>query len=220
MDSFPYLKGAFFHDFCWVVKWCLVSTLSLSKAGLLYSLILSQTENINFARADSFSGFKAIYPGVPPGIFADFPGVAHFLSFEEICLYPRVPQGKVANPWGTLGYYFPGVDPREIKISGVHVTFLKHLKFTNFLNEQYLVFLCTFLLIFSYSSFYILLIHLLLFFTSCSSLLIFLILFFSSRSFLLIIIFLHFKLYVLLQTCILIIYINPRNVTVWEKICE
>ncbi len=26
--------------------------------------------------------FKAIYPGVPPGIFASFPGVAHFLSFE------------------------------------------------------------------------------------------------------------------------------------------
>jgi hypothetical protein len=55
--------------------------------------------------------FKAIYPGVPQGIFAGFPGVAHFLSF------------------------------------------------TNFLNEQYLVFLCTFLLIFSYSSFHILLIH-------------------------------------------------------------
>lgn len=151
--------------------------------------------------------FKAIYPGVPQGIFAGFPGVAHFLSFEEICQYPRVPQGKVANPWGTLGYYFPGVDPREIKIPGVHLTFLKHLNITNFLNEQYLVFLCTFLLIFSYSSFHILLIHPLLFFTSCSSLLILLILFFSSHSFLLIIIFLHFKLYVLLQTCILIIYI-------------
>ena len=38
--------------------------------------------------------FKAIYPGVPPGIFASFPGVAHFLSFEQICQYPRVPQGK------------------------------------------------------------------------------------------------------------------------------
>ncbi len=48
--------------------------------------------------------FKAIYPGVPPGIFASFPGVVHFLSFEEICQYPRVPQGIVANPWGTLGY--------------------------------------------------------------------------------------------------------------------
>ncbi len=24
--------------------------------------------------------FKAIYPGVPPGIFASFPGVAHFLK--------------------------------------------------------------------------------------------------------------------------------------------
>ena len=142
---------------------------------------------------------------VPPGIFAGFPGVAHFLSFEEICQYPRVPQGKVANPWGTLGYYFPGVDPREIKIPGVHLTFLKHLNITNFLNEQYLVFLCTFLLIFSYSSFHILLIHPLLFFTSCSSLLILLILLFSSHSFLLIIIFLHFKLYVLLQTCIIVI---------------
>ncbi len=88
--------------------------------------------------------FKAIYPRVPPGIFAGFPGVAHFLSFEEICQYPRVPQGKVANPWGTLGYYFPGVNPREIKIPGVHLTFLKHLNITNFLNEQYLVFLCPF----------------------------------------------------------------------------
>ncbi len=131
--------------------------------------------------------FKTIYPRVPPGIFAGFPGVAHFLSFEEICQYPRVPQGKVANPWGTLGYYFPGVDPREIKIPRVHLTFLKHLNITNFLNEQYLVFFCTFLLIFSYSSFFhILLIHPLLFFTSCSSLLILLRLFFSSHSSLLI----------------------------------
>jgi hypothetical protein len=126
--------------------------------------------------------FKAIYPRVPQGIFAGFPGVGHFLSFEEICQYPRVPQGKVANPWGTLGYYFPGVDPREIKIPEVHLTFLKHLNITNFLNEQYLVFLCTFLLIFSYSSFHILLIHPLLFFTSCSSLLILLTLIFSSHS--------------------------------------
>ena len=41
--------------------------------------------------------FKAIYPGGPPGIFASFPGVAHFLSFEQICQYPRVsldPRGK------------------------------------------------------------------------------------------------------------------------------
>ncbi len=151
--------------------------------------------------------FRAIYPRVPPGISAGFPGVGHFLSFEEIWLYPRVPQGKVANPWGTLGYSFPGVDPKEIKIPGVHLTFLKHLNITNFWNKQYLVFLCTFLLIFSYSSFHILLIHTLLFFTSCSSLLILLTLFFSSHSFLLIIIFLHFKLYVLLQTCILLIYI-------------
>jgi hypothetical protein len=29
--------------------------------------------------------FKAIYPRVPRGIFAGFPGVAHFLSFQEIC---------------------------------------------------------------------------------------------------------------------------------------
>ncbi len=144
--------------------------------------------------------FKAIYPGVPLGIFTSFPGVAHFLSFEEICQYPRVPQGKVANPRGTLGYYFPGVDPREIKIPGVHLTFLN---ITNFLNEQYLVFLCTFFLIFSYSFFHILLIYPLLIFTSCSSLLIRLILFFSSHSFLRIMIFLHFKLYVVLQTCIL-----------------
>ncbi len=76
--------------------------------------------------------FKAIYLRVPPGIFASFPGVAHFLSFEEICQYPRVPEGKVANPWGTLGYYFPGVDPREIKIPGVHLTFLKYLDNANF----------------------------------------------------------------------------------------
>jgi hypothetical protein len=75
--------------------------------------------------------FKAIYPGVPPGIFASFPGVAHFLSFEEICQYPRVPQGKVATPWETLGY-FPGVDPREIKIPGVYLTFLKHLRSQTF----------------------------------------------------------------------------------------
>ncbi len=34
--------------------------------------------------------FKAIYPGVPPGIFASFPGVAHFLSYKEICQYPKV----------------------------------------------------------------------------------------------------------------------------------
>jgi hypothetical protein len=60
--------------------------------------------------------FKVIYPGVPPGIFASFPGVAHFLSFEQICQYPRVPQGKVVNPPVTLGSYFPGVDPGEIKI--------------------------------------------------------------------------------------------------------
>ena len=63
--------------------------------------------------------FKAIYPGVPPGIFVSFPGVAHFLSFEQICQYPRVPQGKVANPPVTLGSYFPWLEPGEIKIPGV-----------------------------------------------------------------------------------------------------
>jgi hypothetical protein len=134
----------------------------------------------NYCRAGikSLRGTKAIYPGVPPGIFASFPGVAQCLSFEEICQYPRVPQGKVANPWGTLGYYFPGVDPREIKIPGVHLTFLKHVNITNFLNEQYLVLLCTFLLIFSYSSFHILLISPLLLY----SLLLVLLLFFSYYS--------------------------------------
>ncbi len=63
--------------------------------------------------------FNAIYPGVPTGIFASFPGVAHFLSFEEICQYPRVPQGKVAtwkHPWvrRTPGKKTPVVlDPRK-----------------------------------------------------------------------------------------------------------
>jgi hypothetical protein len=42
--------------------------------------------------------FKAIYPGVPPGVFESFPGVVHFLSFEEICQYPRVPQVKSQIP--------------------------------------------------------------------------------------------------------------------------
>ncbi len=163
--------------------YCLVVNL-LNGLDLQYCLVVDSLPEL-IVLVD----FKAIYPGVPPGIFAGFPGVAHFLSFEEICQYPRVPQGKVANPWGTLGYYFSGVDPRELKIPGVHLTFLKHLNITNFLNEQYLVFLCTFLLIFSYSPFHILLIHPLLFFTSCSSLLILLTLFFSYHSFLLIIIF-------------------------------
>jgi hypothetical protein len=63
--------------------------------------------------------FKAIYPGVPPDIFASFPGVAHFLSFEQICQYPRVPQGKVINPPVTLGSYFPWLEPGEIEIPGV-----------------------------------------------------------------------------------------------------
>jgi hypothetical protein len=40
--------------------------------------------------------FKAIYPRVPQGIFAGFPGVVHFLSFEEICQYPRARLGKVS----------------------------------------------------------------------------------------------------------------------------
>jgi hypothetical protein len=48
-----------------------------------------------------------------------FPGVAHFLSFEQICQNPRVPQGKVANPPVTLGSYFPWLEPGEIKIPGV-----------------------------------------------------------------------------------------------------
>ena len=134
--------------------------------------------------------FKAIYPGVPTGIFAGFPGVAHFLSFEEICQYPRVPQGKVANPWGTLGYYFPGVDPREIKIPGVHLTFLKHLNITNFLNEQYLgifMYLLThiFLFFFSYTSHSSLIILYFLFFSSYSSHIILLFSFFSSNYYLL-----------------------------------
>jgi hypothetical protein len=42
--------------------------------------------------------FKAIYPGVPPGIFASFPGVAHFLSFEQICQYPRVSRKSTGCP--------------------------------------------------------------------------------------------------------------------------
>ncbi len=120
--------------------------------------------------------FKAIYPRVPPGILAGFPGVAHFQSFEEICQYPRVPQGKVTNPWGTLGYYFPGVDPSEIKTPGVHLTFLKHLNITNFLNGSTWYFYVP-----SYSYFLILLI---LFFSSHSSLLILLFSFFSSNYYL------------------------------------
>ncbi len=63
--------------------------------------------------------FKAIYPWVPPGISVSFPGVAHFLSFEQICKYPRVPQGKVVNSPVTLGSYFPWLEPGEIKIPGV-----------------------------------------------------------------------------------------------------
>jgi hypothetical protein len=47
--------------------------------------------------------FKAIYPGVPPGIFASFPGVAHFLSFEQICQYPRVSRKSTGYP----GVFFP-----------------------------------------------------------------------------------------------------------------
>ncbi len=90
--------------------------------------------------------FEAIYPGVPPGIFASFPGVAHFLSFE---------------------------DPRDIKIPGVHLTFLKHLNITNFLNEQYLVFYVPshsyFLILLSYTSYLSLIILYFLFFSSYSS---------------------------------------------------
>ncbi len=32
--------------------------------------------------------FKAIYPGVPPGIFASFPGVVHFLSLNKFANTP------------------------------------------------------------------------------------------------------------------------------------
>jgi hypothetical protein len=52
--------------------------------------------------------FKAIYPGVPPGIFASFPGVAHFLSFEQICQYPRVSCKSTGYP----GVLFPRGRPR------------------------------------------------------------------------------------------------------------
>ncbi len=52
--------------------------------------------------------FKAIYPGVPPGIFASFPGVAHFLSFEQICQYPRVRRKSTGYP----GVLFPRGRPR------------------------------------------------------------------------------------------------------------
>ncbi len=129
--------------------------------------------------------FKAIYPGVPPGIFASFPGVAHFLSFEEICQYPRVPG------YPRVKSQIPGVNPREIKIPGVHLTFLKHLNITNFLNEQYLVFLCTvpsysyFLILFSYTSHSSLIILYFLFFSSYSSHIILLFSFFSSNYYLL-----------------------------------
>ena len=52
--------------------------------------------------------FKAIYPGVPPGIFASFPGVAHFLSFEQICQYPRESRKYTGYP----GVLFPWGRPR------------------------------------------------------------------------------------------------------------
>jgi hypothetical protein len=52
--------------------------------------------------------FKVIYPGVPPGIFASFPGVAHFLSFEQICQYPRVSRKSTGSP----GVLFPRGRPR------------------------------------------------------------------------------------------------------------
>jgi hypothetical protein len=71
--------------------------------------------------------FKRLF--VPPGIFASFPGLAHFLSFEEICQYPRVPQGKVANPWGTLGYYFPGVDQNTWGTFNIFNTYKHHKLF-------------------------------------------------------------------------------------------
>ncbi len=52
--------------------------------------------------------FKAIYPGVPPGVFASFPGVAHFLSFEQICQYPRESRKSTSYP----GVLFPRGRPR------------------------------------------------------------------------------------------------------------
>jgi hypothetical protein len=52
--------------------------------------------------------FKAIYPGVPPGIFESFPGVAHLLSFEQICRYPRVSCKSTGYP----GVLFPRGRPR------------------------------------------------------------------------------------------------------------
>ncbi len=56
----------------------------------------------------SLVDFKAIYPGVPPGVFASFPGVAHFLSFEQICQYPRESRKSTSYP----GVLFPRGRPR------------------------------------------------------------------------------------------------------------
>jgi hypothetical protein len=61
-----------------------------------------------FAEVVVLVDFKAIYPGVPPGIFASFPGVAHFLSFEQICQYPRVSRKSTGYP----GVFFPRGRPR------------------------------------------------------------------------------------------------------------
>ncbi len=61
--------------------------------------------------------FKAIYPGVPHGIFTSFPGVAHFLSFEQICQYPRVSRKSTGYP----GVLFPRGRPRgKSKYPGVN----------------------------------------------------------------------------------------------------
>jgi hypothetical protein len=69
-----------------------------SPAGMSLTKLSPAWNNLIIPELVVLVDFKAIYPGVPPGIFASFPGVAHYLSSEEICQYPRVPQGKVANP--------------------------------------------------------------------------------------------------------------------------
>jgi hypothetical protein len=134
--------------------------------------------------------FKAIYPGVPPGIFASFPGVAHFLSFEEICQYPRVPQGKVANPWGTLGCYFPWGQPQGNQNTwGTFNIFKtsKHHKLFEWAVLGIFMYLLThiFLFFFSYTSHSSLIILYFLFFSSYSSHIILLFSFFSSNYYLL-----------------------------------
>jgi hypothetical protein len=96
-------------------------------------------------------------------------------------------------------------------------------------STWYFMYLLThiFLFFFSYTSHLSLIILYFLFFSSYSS---HTVLFFSSNYFLLIFIFLHFKLYVLLQTCILISKhkipeksqfekksVNKGNLAIWLK---